>query len=67
MAWSVGEIMNNGRARYEWDYDLTGGTAVPRVYRHHRFSDDRDRSANLQSDFGVWCGRVIDALMQDSR
>lgn len=46
---------------------LTGGTAVSRVYLHHRFSDDLDLFANLQPDFGAWCGRVIDALMQDNR
>lgn len=46
---------------------LTGGTAVSRVYLHHRFSDDLDLFANLQPDFSIWCGSVIDALMQDGR
>lgn len=46
---------------------LTGGTAVSRVYLHHRFSDDLDLFANLQPDFSIWCGRIIDAFMQDGR
>jgi hypothetical protein len=45
---------------------LTGGTAVSRVYLQHRFSDDLDLFVNLKPEFGDWCGRLIDALFQQS-
>jgi hypothetical protein len=45
---------------------LTGGTAVSRVYLQHRFSDDLDLFVNYKPEFGDWCGRVIDALFQQT-
>ena len=42
---------------------LTGGTVVSRVYLHHRVSDDLDLFVNYSSQFGEWCGLIIDALL----
>ena len=42
---------------------LTGGTVVSRAYLHHRVSDDLDLFVNYSSQFGEWCGLIIDALL----
>ena len=41
---------------------LTGGTAASRGYLHHRFSDDLDLFVNDDGRFGLWAGRIIEAL-----
>ncbi len=45
---------------------LTGGTVVSRVYLHHRVSDDLDLFVNYSSQFGAWCGLVVDELLNRS-
>lgn len=42
---------------------LTGGTVVSRVYLRHRVSDDLDLFVNYNSEFGAWCGLIVDALL----
>lgn len=46
---------------------LSGDTAASRGYLHHRFSDDLDLFANDAPEFGLWAGRVIDALSSADR
>lgn len=41
---------------------LTGGTGASRGYLDHRFSDDLDLFVNDDDRFGLWAGRLIDAL-----
>ena len=50
--------------RQDTGFYLTGGTAVSRFYLHHRLSDDLDLFVNFNPEFSMWCGRVIDALLQ---
>jgi hypothetical protein len=42
---------------------LTGGTAASRGYLHHRFSDDLDLFVSDDDRFGLWVGRIIQALV----
>lgn len=44
------------------DFYLTGGTALSRVYLHHRYSDDLDFFANEIPDFKKQVSSVIKAL-----
>ena len=46
---------------------LTGGTAASRGYLQHRFSDDLDLFANDAPEFGLWAGRVVEALSSSDR
>jgi len=46
---------------------LSGGTAASRGYLEHRFSDDLDLFANDAPEFGLWAGRVIEALSSADR
>lgn len=43
---------------------LTGGTASSRGYLNHRFSDDLDFFVNDDDRFGLWVGRITQALTQ---
>jgi predicted nucleotidyltransferase component of viral defense system len=51
------------------DFYLTGGTALSRVYLHHRFSDDLDLFVNYASikdtdpRFRLYCDEVLNALV----
>lgn len=49
-------------ATLETEFYLTGGTALARVYLHHRYSDDLDLFVNYDQRFGDWCGRIIGAI-----
>lgn len=44
------------------DFYLTGGTALSRVYLHHRYSDDLDFFVNSATDFKSQVNAVIKAL-----
>lgn len=46
------------------DFYLTGGTALSRVYLHHRYSDDLDFFVNSSSDFKSQVNAVIKALKE---
>jgi len=46
------------------DFYLTGGTALSRVYLHHRYSDDLDFFVNNSSDFKSQVNSVIKALKE---
>jgi hypothetical protein len=48
----------------ETEFHLTGGTALSRVYLHHRFSDDLDLFVNFDARFGGWAERIIDASLR---
>ncbi|MGH9831620.1 MAG: nucleotidyl transferase AbiEii/AbiGii toxin family protein [Blastocatellia bacterium] len=48
----------------ETEFHLTGGTALSRVYLHHRFSDDLDLFVNYDGRFGDWAERIIDACQR---
>lgn len=41
---------------------LTGGTAVSRVYTHHRYSDDLDFFVNHDSDFAKEVKKIEETL-----
>ena len=41
---------------------LTGGTAVSRVYLHHRFSDDLDLFVNWDKNYKQWCDQILALL-----
>lgn len=51
----------------ETGFYLTGGTAVSRVYLHHRFSDDLDLFVNYDKRFGAWANLVIRTLSAQAR
>jgi hypothetical protein len=53
----------NAISALDTDFYLTGGTVVSRVYLRHRVSDDLDLFVNYSSQFGEWCGLIIDALL----
>jgi Nucleotidyl transferase AbiEii toxin, Type IV TA system len=44
---------------------LTGGTAISRVYLHHRFSDDLDLFVNQSPDFTNYVTQIINQLNAD--
>ena len=44
---------------------LTGGTAISRIYLHHRFSDDLDLFVNQDSDFSNLVSQIINQLNAD--
>ncbi len=44
------------------DFYLTGGTALGRVYLHHRYSDDLDFFVNNARDFKQQVNTVVNAL-----
>ncbi len=44
---------------------LTGGTAISRVYLHHRFSDDLDLFVNQSPDFTDFVSQIINQLKTD--
>lgn len=46
------------------EFHLTGGTALSRVYLHHRFSDDLDLFVNFDARFSDWAERIIDACLR---
>jgi hypothetical protein len=46
------------------DFYLTGGTALSRVYLHHRYSDDLDFFVNGVNDFKSQVNNVIKALKE---
>jgi hypothetical protein len=41
---------------------LTGGTALSRVYLHHRYSDDLDFFVNDSNDFKIQMNQVLEGL-----
>jgi len=47
------------------EFYLTGGTALSRVYLHHRYSDDLDFFVNNASDFKLQVNAVIKALKEN--
>ena len=51
----------------ETGFYLSGGTAASRGYLNHRFSDDLDLFVDDDERFGLWAGRVIHGLAQQSR
>jgi predicted nucleotidyltransferase component of viral defense system len=44
------------------DFYLTGGTALSRVYLHHRYSDDLDFFVNDSNDFKIQMNQVLEGL-----
>jgi Nucleotidyl transferase AbiEii toxin, Type IV TA system len=46
---------------------LTGGTAISRVYLHHRFSDDLDLFVNQSPNFTNYVTQIINQLNADFR
>jgi hypothetical protein len=49
------------------EFHLTGGTALGRVYLHHRFSDDLDFFVNDDDRFTIWADRLLTAWAADPR
>jgi predicted nucleotidyltransferase component of viral defense system len=47
------------------DFFLTGGTALSRVYYHHRYSDDLDFFVNSASDYDEQLDEILDGLRQE--
>ncbi len=46
---------------------LTGGTALSRIYLHHRYSDDLDMFVNYDFNFTTWASLIIDALIAQTQ
>lgn len=53
-------------ATLDTGFYLSGGTAISRVYCHHRFSDDLDLFVNDQAQFALWGERIVAALLRQS-
>jgi predicted nucleotidyltransferase component of viral defense system len=47
------------------NFYLTGGTAISRIYLHHRYSDDLDLFVNQLSDFKEITSLIVMQLSQD--
>ena len=47
------------------DFYLTGGTAISRIYLHHRYSDDLDLFVNQLTDFKTITDSIVTQLSQD--
>ncbi len=54
-------------ARLDTPLHLTGGTALGRVYLHHRYSEDLDFFVNDDDGFQVWVDRLLEASRGDAR
>lgn len=55
------------KAAVDTGFHLTGGTALGRVYLHHRYSDDLDFFVNDDDRFAVWVDRLLDAWRAGGR
>lgn len=55
------------KAAVETGFYLTGGTALGRVYLHHRYSEDLDLFVNDDERFPVWTDRLVEAWRREPR